>query len=85
MAKQDPAFTLFWKDGKRQIVRGRNVAEAMTLAGYGGGAARALAFWSHGEDHSYYWNTDVAQWDKVPPEGIGNKPAHAGVRRSRNA
>lgn len=81
-------FTLYWKDGYRNVVRGRTVAEAMTLAGYGHGVLGALDFYAHGNDHSFYWNTTAqpcARWDKVPPTGIGDKPAHRGPRRTQGA
>ena len=58
----DPKFTLYWLAGEREVVEGRDIGEAMTLAGYGGGAARALDFWSYGEDHKYEWNTADRQW-----------------------
>ena len=29
----DNTYTLFWLTGQRELVRGRNAAEAMTLAG----------------------------------------------------
>lgn len=78
-------FTLYWKDGKRDVVKGRNTVEAMTLAGYGGGAVGALDMVANGNDHAWYWNTDVspARWDRVPAGGIGLKPANTGQRRAR--
>lgn len=39
------AFKLFWKTGDTQIVKGRDVAQAMTLAGYSRGALGALDYW----------------------------------------
>ena len=60
--ENDPQFTLYWRDGKRQVVRGRTVAEAMTLAGYGGGAVRALDFYANGDNHEYTWLPDKRDW-----------------------
>ncbi len=35
-------FKLHWLRGNTEIVKGDTIAEAFTLAGYGGGAIRAL-------------------------------------------
>lgn len=61
----DPKFTLYWRTGKREIVRGRDCAEAMTLAGYGGGAIRALDFYAEGDNTEYQWNPTTSEWRKV--------------------
>ena len=38
-------FELDWGDMGTEIVEGENIAQAMTLAGYGRGAVRALKAW----------------------------------------
>lgn len=65
----DPKFTLFWKTGDRQVVQGRTIAEAMTLAGYSSGAVRALDFWADGDSHRYEWNKADRQWHSVHAGG----------------
>lgn len=35
-------YKLYWKDNETEIVSGKNIADAMTLAGYGQGALGAL-------------------------------------------
>jgi hypothetical protein len=60
--KGDPQFTLYWRTGQRQIVEGRTIAEAMALAGIGGGAAPALDFWAHGDNHRYEWDAEKREW-----------------------
>ena len=67
--KDDPKFTLYWRTGRIEVVRGRNAAEAMTLAGYSSGAVRALDFWASGEP-SGEWT-----WDSVTREWNPNKMA----------
>lgn len=62
--KQD--YTLYWRDGKLENVRGRDIADAMNRAGYGGGATAALDFFSHGKTPSYFWNSDAAEWLALP-------------------
>ena len=56
-------FTLFWLTGKSEIVKGNNIAEAITLAGYSQGAIPALDFYSKGDKRKeYYWNTSKQTW-----------------------
>lgn len=62
MAKK---FTLYWRDGKRQVVEGATIAAACTSAGYGGGALRALDFWSHGECSDWEWIAAERNWRPV--------------------
>ena len=61
----DPKFTLYWRTGKREVVQGRTIAEAMTLAGYGGGAARALDFYASGDNMEYKWVESNREWVKI--------------------
>mgnify|MGYP001601051806 CR=1 FL=1 len=63
--KGDPQFTLYWLTGDREIVEGRSIDEAMTLAGYSQGALGALDFWAHGDDHGYEWNGTDQRWRTV--------------------
>lgn len=58
----EPCFTLFWKDGMREIVRGPSVADAMTRAGYGAGAVRALDFWAEGDETNYTYVQERRSW-----------------------
>lgn len=59
---EDRTFTLYWRTGTRELIKGRNVAEAMTLAGYGGGATRALDFWAEGDDREWTWIPATREW-----------------------
>jgi hypothetical protein len=43
--EQDKTYRFYWLTGKVEIHKGRNPAEALTLAGYGGGAVRALDYY----------------------------------------
>lgn len=65
----DPKFTLYWRTGDREIVSGRTISEAMTLAGYGGGAARALDFYAPGDCDKYWWEAAAREWrnKEIPP------------------
>lgn len=63
----DQNFTLYWRDGKRNVFAGRDIADAFRRAGYGGGAIRALDFYATGDDDKYIWNASTKEWDlKIP-------------------
>ena len=67
----DPAFTFYWKTGKREVHYGRDPAEALNKAGYGGGAVRALDFYASGDDSNYRWNETTREWVATPePPGL---------------
>ncbi len=58
-------FTLFWEDGKREIVKGGDITDAVNRAGYGGGAMAALDFYDHGDNKEYEYRN--RQWHKKGP------------------
>ena len=61
-------YTLFWLTGKTELVKGNTPEEAMTLAGYGGGAVMALDFYGNGDiREDYKWNAEQRTWDNVKP------------------
>lgn len=55
-------FTLYWLDGKREVVYGRDCADAMNRAGYGYGALRALDVWVDGNDKDFSWDAESRKW-----------------------
>lgn len=61
------AYTLYWRTGKREVVKGADPAQAMTLAGYGGGAVGALDFYAIGDNHDYEWNEAKRDWVRKWP------------------
>lgn len=60
-------YTFYWRDGKREVLEGRDPAEAMTLRGYGGGALRALDFYANGDDTDYHWEAESREWRRTAP------------------
>jgi len=64
-------FTLYWLTGKREVVEGEDAAQAMTLAGYGGGAVRALDFYAQGDNREYYWDATERTWKKTRAMTVG--------------
>jgi hypothetical protein len=63
MNSKEKEFTLFWLDGKREVVKGKDIKDAVTTAGYGMGALGALDFHSAGDNNDYVWNAVTRQWD----------------------
>lgn len=63
-------YTLYWLDGKRQVVKGPTIAAAVTSAGYGQGAMAAMDFYEHGDNHEYeYLNKrwERKTWERKTP------------------
>jgi hypothetical protein len=58
-------FTLYWLDGKSEVITGETAYEAMVHAGYGGGAMSALDFWAYGDNKDYVWNKEKRKWNKI--------------------
>lgn len=54
-------FYLFWRFGKKEKVEGTDIAAAFNNAGYGGGAIRALDFYSEKDSHE--WNAEQKAWE----------------------
>lgn len=65
MKDDDPKFTLFWLTGQREVVQGRDIAEAVSRAGYGGGALRALDFYANGINDDYRWVAGERKWERI--------------------
>jgi hypothetical protein len=59
-------FTFYWRDGKREVLDGKDPADAMNKRGYGNGALRALDFYSRGENNEYAWNPTEREWKPAP-------------------
>ena len=55
--------TLYWLDGMKEEAYGDNVIDAVTRAGYDGGAIRALDFYSDDTDQDeYVYNKTEKEW-----------------------
>lgn len=59
-------FTLFWLNGKSELVKGTDPADAFTRGGYGNGALSALDFYGNGDiRNQYQWNKEKRTWEKI--------------------
>lgn len=60
---KENTYTLFWLDGKAELVKGKTSQEAFKKAGYGSGAVKALDFMTDGDQkNKYTW--DGRRWKK---------------------
>lgn len=59
-------YTFYWLTGKREVLNGLDIANALNNAGYSQGALKALDFWAHGDNNDYTWNKDEHRWDMTP-------------------
>jgi hypothetical protein len=62
MAGQDREYTFFWLDGRHETLRGHDAADALSRAGYGGGAVGALDFYAEGRCGDYEWDSQARTW-----------------------
>jgi hypothetical protein len=69
----DLYFTVYWRSGQRDIVKGKDLADALTHAGYGQGAIPAMDFHCNGIDDSYEWNRETKEWDRKEKDGTNHQ------------
>lgn len=60
--ENDDRFTLYWKDGHKEVVRGDSISDAFQKAGYSVGALQALDFFSSGACQDYEFNKGTRSW-----------------------
>ena len=60
----DKAYTVFWKDGKSEVIVGPSIEQAFSRSGYGNGAVSAIDFYSEGDTRKeYVWNEEAKFWE----------------------
>ena len=59
-------YTVFWRDGKSELMEGANITDAIRNSGYGNGALRAIDFYTEGDKRNEYaWDTGTRSWKKI--------------------
>lgn len=58
-------FTFYWLTGNKNVLEGEDPANALTLAGFGGGSVRALDFYAEGDNKEYKWDANKKRWEKI--------------------
>lgn len=60
-------YTLYWRNGDRNIVIGKTIEEAFTASGYGAGAIHALDWYDEGVSETHYYDKQMSTWVKYEP------------------
>lgn len=60
-------FTLYWINGKRNVIKGTDIADAFSRVGYGAGALPALDWYDEGVTDTHRWNNETKAWIKRHP------------------
>jgi hypothetical protein len=61
-------YTLFWLTGRKELVKGDTIAQAMTSSGYSNGSTRALDFFANGDRmHTHSWDSINKRWQQTQP------------------
>ena len=62
---EEKEFVIFWRNGKKQTIRGNTIANAFLNAGYGAGAIRDVDFYGDKTcEDKYYWNKSDKEWEQ---------------------
>jgi len=64
MAEDLIKFTLYWNDGKKEVIEGTSVFDAISRNGYTSKSKTELAYAVSGDDDSLKWNAVKNQWEK---------------------
>lgn len=64
----DNYFTLYWIGGRREVIKGETIEAAFTAKGYGGGAIRAIDWYSDRADDTHYYTKKDGWVCRTPVE-----------------
>jgi hypothetical protein len=67
------AFTFYWKNGKREVLKGADVVEALMNAGYTAASLNRLAFYTPEENHDFFWDESSNSWIQYSTNGTHHK------------
>ena len=56
-------FTLYWRDGRRQIIQGPTIDQAFTAAGYSAGAVSGIDWYTEGITYTDTYNKETRSWE----------------------
>ena len=55
-------FTLYWTDGKREVICGKTISDAFRAAGYGQSALNVLDWYDAGDTDTHSWDSQLSIW-----------------------
>jgi hypothetical protein len=61
-------YTFYWNNGKKDILEGIDVAEALIKAGYSAMILDRLSFYFPGDNDDFTWDEKSRRWIFVPSE-----------------
>ncbi len=56
-------YTLYWKNGKREVLKGTDVVHALRETGYQAKDLRDLSFFTPGDNKDFKWIESNRSWD----------------------
>lgn len=60
-------FTIFWRDGTREVMHGVDVAAAFVAAGHSLMIHRMVDFHKEGDVQDYTWDANRREWTRTTP------------------
>lgn len=67
LTSRDKEFTVYWRDGKRSVVKGPSVEVAFARAGYSAGAVAAIDWYDNGDIDTHNWASETRTWIRKTP------------------
>ena len=67
MEDKQEYFTLYWQHGERSIIKGNDIEDAFTKAGYGTGAVSAIDWYDEGVSETHHYVKATRLWIKYEP------------------
>jgi hypothetical protein len=58
-------WTVFWRNGERDVYEGDDIQDAFRRAGVGAGALSAVDFYAKGNSNEYEWDAEKRNWDRI--------------------
>ena len=58
-------WTVFWRNGERDVYEGDDIQDAFRRAGVGAGALSAVDFYTKGNNNEYEWDSEKRNWDRI--------------------
>lgn len=56
-------YTFYWKNGRREVLEGNDVIDALMKAGYSAIDLKRLSFYTPGENEDFSWTAETQTWN----------------------
>lgn len=61
----EKVFTIYWKHGKRSVIKGHSIDAAFAAVGYGAGATAAIDWYDNGDTNTHEWVPAIKTWQRI--------------------